>query len=127
MSALLVIHGVCGRSVAVGIAVAALPVLLLFLGYGDDNRCGCIRNTNIWIHTVEQAMAHYQTDHANPCPPSLQTLVDERYLSRLPRDEWGQPLRMTCPGSRNGAEVDVVSAGKDGRFGTADDVKSWDL
>jgi hypothetical protein len=71
-------------------------------------------------------MVHYQTDHPDRCPPSLQTLIDERDLNKLPRDEWGQPLLFTCPGSHH-ADVDVVSAGKDRRFGTVDDINSWDL
>jgi hypothetical protein len=110
----------------VGIGLMAATV---FLGYSALNRCGHVRNTKVIIHTVEQAMVHYRVDHADPCPPSLQALVDGHYITKLPRDEWGQPLRFTCPGlhASGDADADVVSAGKDRRYGTADDINSWDL
>jgi len=88
----------------------------------------CFRkNTKIVIHTVQEAIVHYRADNTEQCPPSLETLVVERYLARAPRDEWKQPLRFTCPGSHAPDTADVTSAGRDRRFGTADDIRSWDF
>jgi hypothetical protein len=84
-------------------------------------------NTKMRIHFVEQALVHYQTDNAKACPPSIEALVDGHYLTRLPRDEWGQPLAFTCPELHNRDGADAVSAGEDRRLGTVDDIKSWDL
>jgi hypothetical protein len=74
---------------------------------------------------VSEALVHYETDHADACPRSIQVLVDGRYLTRLPRDDWGQPLAYACPGLHTPDGADMTSAGPDRRFGTADDVHSW--
>jgi hypothetical protein len=110
--------------------IVALGLLVAFAFYADGHRSygGCARkNTKAAIHTVQEAMIHYQTDHTEACPPSLQTLVVEHYLMRLPRDQWGEPLQFVCPGSHNPDDADITSAGKDRRFGTADDIHSWEL
>lgn len=55
------------------------------------------------------------------CPRSLHELAD--YMNAdSDRDAWGKPLVFWCEGQR----LMVTSAGEDARFGTEDDLKSWD-
>ena len=63
----------------------------------------------------------------NACPDKLDDLLE--FVSRevTAKDAWGTPFQMYCgatlpPGARGLA---IVSAGPDGKLGTADDIKSW--
>jgi len=40
-------------------------------------------------------------------------------------DQWQRPFEYRCPGIHNPERFDLVCAGQDGEFGTADDVKNW--
>ena len=60
----------------------------------------------------------------NKCP-SADDLVAEQYISALPKDAWGTPIVITCPGKHEPDPVDVVSWGPDKTADTADDIKSW--
>ena len=72
------------------------------------------------MHTVEQyVIAH------DSCP-TLEQLVAEDYLRQLPKDPWGSPLILRCPGQHKKDPADVVSLGPDREAGTADDVNSWE-
>lgn len=55
------------------------------------------------------------------CPRDIQALTD--YMDyRDVKDPWGQPYSMTCcPAS---GPLIVTSPGEDGRYGTADDIRS---
>lgn len=61
------------------------------------------------------------------CPDNLADLNE--YMSEADtNDSWGRPFRMMCgavlpPGAKGLA---VMSAGEDGKEGTADDIKSWE-
>lgn len=53
--------------------------------------------------------------------------LDERRVPGIgtPRDPWGNRLKLVVPGVHNPRSVDVISAGPDGLFDTADDVGNW--
>jgi general secretion pathway protein G len=86
-----------------------------------------VKNTKVIIHTVGEALVHYATDNTDSCPKSLNDLVAQKYLTKEPKDDWGQPLIFVCPGQHNTDGADISSKGKDKQEGTADDIKSWDL
>jgi general secretion pathway protein G len=71
-------------------------------------------------HTVEQYVIAHDT-----CP-SLEQLVNEEYLRQFPKDPWGSPLVLRCPGQHKRDPADIVSPGPDREFGTGDDVNSWE-
>ena len=61
------------------------------------------------------------------CPEKLADL-NEYMNNEDSNDAWGKPLKMMCgqslpPGARG---IAVMSAGEDGKEGTADDLKSWE-
>jgi general secretion pathway protein G len=87
-----------------------------------------IKNTRVIIHTVQEALVHYATDNTDSCPKALTELVTQKYLTKEPKDDWGQPLVFTCPGQHNAeGGADILSKGKDKTEGTPDDIKSWEL
>ena len=72
------------------------------------------------MHTAEQYVI------ARDGCPTLEQLVDEEYLRQLPKDPWGSPLVLRCPGEHKKDAADVVSPGPDRQPGTADDINSWE-
>jgi hypothetical protein len=77
---------------------------------------------------ADSAFLLWRRDHPDrDCPSTLGELNE--YTNRRPKDGrpdisdiWGNDFRMSC-GARG---LRVWSIGPDERFGTADDVKSWE-
>ncbi len=80
-----------------------------------EQRASEVRATRATITTAINALAAWRADHDARCPPSLADLVSGGYLSELPRDAWGQALRVACPGRSAGRAFDVSSDGPDGQ------------
>jgi len=85
--------------------------------------CGGKRATErVRVHTVESALEKYWLDH-DRCPATKSDLVAKGYLSaRDLVDPWGHGIAFWCSED----DSNVTSAGPDGEFGTADDIKSSD-
>lgn len=60
----------------------------------------------------------------NKCP-TLEDLLREHYVAQIPRDPWGTPIVIRCPGEHEPNPVDAISWGPDKTAETADDLKSW--
>lgn len=91
--------------------------LLAFNRYRDAQ----IQNTKNQTTTLQQAIEQYRVAKRGQCPKTLEAMRAAGFVSRVPKDAWGRPFRITCP-SEHG--VDVVSAGPDGEFDTADDLSN---
>jgi general secretion pathway protein G len=59
--------------------------------------------------------------------PTLEDLVNAHYERSEPKDPWGTPLTLKCPGEHERDAADVVSSGPDKKADTKDDIKSWEL
>lgn len=92
--------------------VACLGAFLLLRAH--HQKVAHIRSTRAEITTATTAIAAWRADHDRACPPSLGDLVAGGYLRAVPRDAWGRPLRVDCPGRRDPAGFDVSSDGPDG-------------
>lgn len=90
------------------------------------------------IQAIRSALDMYKLDnHAYPSTDQgLQALAElpateplptnwNRYMEKVPDDPWGKPFLYLQPGKH--ADVDVFSAGPNGRSGDEDDIGSWDL
>lgn len=55
----------------------------------------------------------------SPVPKSWTKLMD-----RVPLDPWGQEYQYKFPGTKNKAEFEIISKGKDTQQGTEDDITS---
>jgi len=91
----------------------AMIVLLLLLGQRERTRTG-VRSTRAAILVVREALDAYRSDHNGRCPPSLETLREDDYLTIEPVDAWGRSLLLTCPGRRNKDSYDLTSYGPSG-------------
>jgi general secretion pathway protein G len=96
-------------------ALLLAGVVAAFLALrGRERRAADVRATRAAITTAIGAVAAWRADHDRRCPASLADLVSGGYLHEVPRDAWGHPLRVTCPGRKDPRGFDVASDGPDG-------------
>jgi general secretion pathway protein G len=91
--------------IATGVAVAVVPQL----------RKAQVKTTCVRIHDIMSAAELYMMDNVE-CP-TMDELKAE--LKGDPEDSWGNEMKVECPSED---EVIVVSGGRDGNFGTDDDL-----
>jgi hypothetical protein len=100
-----------------------LGVAVLWLGsavWDSAEERERVRRTREVISETRHALADFRED-VGRCPNSIGELVHPprasvRYLREEPRDGWGNPLWVRCPGRYDPEGVDVVSAGPSGNF-----------
>jgi general secretion pathway protein G len=98
------------------------PVLLAFVaiafvvavGIRERRRAG-VRQTQATLLGVRQAVDAYMAEHDGGCPAELTTVADYGNFKEVPRDAWGRPLRLVCPGRREGSAYELMSDGPDGK------------
>src|SRR5262245_28214643 len=92
------------------LAVAAGFCLLLVMIVVRERRQAGIRLTRAVLTDVRQAVDAYLADHKGQCPESFDALADYGTFKGTPRDAWGRPLTLICPGSEPGEAYRLVSA-----------------
>jgi len=103
------------------LALVMLSILVL-LGIRERQRTG-ERSTRAALLVVRRALDAYRADHDGKCPKQLEELETGRYLTELPDDAWGRPLRLVCPSRREGMAYDLSSDGPDGEPGGLDRIE----
>lgn len=97
-----------------------------------------VNTTKIAINGVKTALGNYEVQVGSfpTTAQGLSALVTrpsdvaedqwkEKYIDDLPKDAWGREFKYECP-STHQKDYDLISAGKDGKFGTADDITNFD-
>ena len=85
-----------------------------------------VRNTRVAIAQVKQAIDRFRAEVGRG--PTSDTelmhppLAQKHYLERMPKDGWGRPLSIRCPGYF-GEEADVISAGPSGSLLQDDNIQ----
>jgi hypothetical protein len=80
--------------------------------------------------TDARALVHvvhgWQRHHDGACPTVTELKSDRALIQEHPsaNDPWGNPYVVFCP---HDTDLGVLSAGSDGRYGTADDIKAGDV
>jgi general secretion pathway protein G len=103
-------------------AALAMILVLVLLGARERDRTG-VRSTRATLGVVAAALDAYRADHEKKCPERLDLLNAEGYLAIDPKDAWGRPLRLVCPGRKNPDGYDLMSDGPDGQIGGLDRVE----
>jgi general secretion pathway protein G len=102
--------------------VAALAGLVLLVGVRERRTAG-VRRTHAILLNARAAVDSYMADHDGGCPPGgIETLKSYDGLEQPPKDAWGKPLRLDCPG-RDRARYDLTSDGPDGIRGGLDRIE----
>jgi general secretion pathway protein G len=106
------------------------PFLLVMLVLGGivaigvrERRAAGVRQTRATLIGVRRSVDAYIADHDGGCPPTLATVADLVRADGLPRDAWGRPLRLVCPGRFEGAPFELMSDGPDGEPGGLDRIE----
>jgi general secretion pathway protein G len=88
-----------------------------------ERRASGVRQTRATLVGVRRAVDAYLADHDGGCPPSLEKAAEEAHVEVTPRDAWGRPLRLVCPGRWEGARYELMSDGPDGEPGGLDRIE----
>lgn len=107
-----------------GPLLVALGLLgLLALIVVRERKQSGIRRTRAVLFDVRQALDAFLADHQGQCPESFAALTDYGPFKGTPRDAWGQPLTLICPGTEPGERYRLLSAGPDGIAGGLDRIE----
>lgn len=111
--------------VLVILGVLATVAAIAVTGQADTARENATKTS---IQTIERALrAFYVQTGAYPTTADgLAPLVSRRFLEKEPLDGWKRPFVYFHPGQQ-GREFEIISKGKDGEYGTADDIRSWEI
>ena len=101
--------------------VAAVLAVLFAIG-ARERRASGVRQTRATLVGVRRSVESYVADHDGGCPPTLAAAVDFGRDGE-PRDAWGRPLRLVCPGRFEGAPFELMSDGPDGEPGGLDRIE----
>jgi len=113
------VHGtiVLGACAGIVLAITALVAAPRAFVFHDDSRRD---HAERLVATLAQDSFSEWREHHAGCPHRLSNLLANARL-----DPWGRALHYTCdPRLGPGAHFTVISAGEDGRFGTADDIEA---
>lgn len=85
-----------------------------------------VRDTHVAVAQVKEAIDQFRTD-VGRCPVSETELLhpplsQKRYLDSMPKDGWGRPLTIRCPGYFE-EEAEVISAGPSGSLIKDDNIQ----
>jgi general secretion pathway protein G len=106
------------------------PVLIVLgiLGFvvlvgARERQSAGIRQTRATLITVRNAVDAYMADHDGACPSELAAVVDYAAFEQVPKDAWGRPLRLSCPGRHGDLRYELESDGPDGEPGGLDRIE----
>jgi len=107
--------------VAIGAALVAGVAVVVMKSYARTQ----VKLARKGVGDIVQGVSQYMIDN-NTCPKTLEELVAQKYLTKEPKDDYGQPLMYACPLTHGSDSADVWSKGKDKQDGTQDDIRSWE-
>lgn len=110
-----------GRVRPVLVFVAVLG-FVTFVAAREREKSG-VRETRATLLGVRRAIDAYMAENDGNCPKGLEEALDFGSFQGLPRDAWGNPLRLVCPARRPGERYELLSDGPDGRPGGLDRIE----
>ncbi len=107
------------RPLLLGASVLGFVVLV---GVRERNRAG-VRQTRATLLDARAAVDSYMAKNDGGCPPNLEAVAALGAQEGVPRDAWGRPLRLVCPGRDELSAYDLMSDGPDGKPGGLDRIR----
>lgn len=101
-----------------GLAVLVLVVVTL-----QERRAAGVRRTQAIMGDVRNALDRYLAANDGRCPTRFADLERFGHFTGIPRDAWGNPLRLTCPSPRGDLPYQLSSDGPDGEWGGLDRIE----
>ena len=103
--------------------LVGVVLAVLFAIGARERRAAGVRQTRATLLGVRRSVDSYIADHDGGCPTTLAALGDVGRGDGVPRDAWGRPLRLVCPGRFEGAPFELMSDGPDGEPGGLDRIE----
>ena len=122
--------------VLVILSVLAAIVTPLYLNQAErarhDTTVADISNIKTALETFCISNGHYPSTQEGlyaliDAPSDLENTWNGPYLDNIPIDKWNHPYAYAFPSSDDPRTYSLASAGKDGEFGTADDITKASL
>jgi general secretion pathway protein G len=104
------------------VLVGVVAGFMLLVGYRERRAAG-VRQTRAIVLDARRAIDAYLAEHDGGCPDSLAVVSQYAHFDGAPRDAWGRPLRLICPGKREGTAYELMSDGPDGKPGGRDRIE----
>lgn len=79
-----------------------------------------IKTASTQMATIANQVEAFEVENGE-FPPSLEQLVEEEYLKKVPKDPWNKDYAFLTPGP-NGEDFVIKSNGPDKQEGTDDDI-----
>lgn len=102
--------------------VALFGFLLTVIAIRERREAG-ERRTRALMQEVRVALDGYLADHDGQCPRRFEQLERYAHFKGVPRDAWGNPLRLRCPAPRGDLPYLLSSDGPDGVVGGLDRIE----
>ncbi len=103
-------------------AVAVVLGLVVVIGVRERRAAG-ERRTRAIMGDVRVALDSYLAHNDGQCPTKFDQLEPYAHFKGVPRDAWGNPLRLTCPSPRGDLPYLLSSDGPDGLAGGLDRIE----
>ena len=104
------------------LAAAGILCCLFLIGARERREAG-VRQTRATLLGARRAVDLHLATHDGGCPSSLAAVAENGRLDGEPRDAWGRPLRLVCPGRFEGMAYELMSDGPDGDPGGLDRIE----
>ena len=102
--------------------VLSVAGLLVLVAVREREQSG-VRRTRAVLLNARAVVDSYMADHDGGCPPGgLEAMKGTDGFDDTPKDAWGKPLRLDCPG-RDHSRYDLTSDGPDGKRGGLDRIE----
>lgn len=105
--------------------VLVIALVATFLGWvvSRERRAAGERQTRVALSVVRPAVERYLVEHEGACPARIEEVAQYLEPPEIPKDAWGQPLRLVCPSVRPGVPYVLMSDGPDGIAGGLDRIE----
>lgn len=116
-----------------GFSLLELTLVILIIGvlmgvaavaFGPALLRGKTTATKASMTTLKRSITEYQGVN-NQYPETLTVLAPD-FVEQVPMDGWDNAFYYAAPG-QSGRPFDLISAGEDGAYGTADDIDVWTM
>ena len=104
------------------IGIGLVLAFFMVVAIRERSRSG-IRQTRATLIDTRAAVDAYMAEHDGGCPQDLGAVVTYGTFREPPKDAWGRPLRLVCPGRREGSSYELMSDGPDGKPGGLDRIE----
>jgi general secretion pathway protein G len=104
------------------LVVLGIVGFVVVVAVRERRRAG-VRQTRATLLDARGAVDAYMADHDGGCPETLGAVANYGHFEQAPHDAWGRPLRLTCPGRREGSSYELISDGPDGKPGGLDRIE----